>query len=516
MSLLLDALKKAEQSQNKDTADEQAQHGADQDAAPQEQPAAEIGDTAAEASPAALTEDESEYSLGDFSTTESAAEPAPEPSAEEERLASPPSMEEALEFDQEFDEDHVNRLNAELSAGAAPGPETEEIFAVEEPVFQQAQHQVYYQLNDSRSGFANKKLLLGAVAVLAAVFVGLAYYIYEALNDLNASVTNPISATPPAANGTPQRRSVQKPAPTAATTVDASTDTRPETAARKPRTDTAVRTGRHTPTVSQASAPTPPATTATEPATKRTPTTAPDSTDSIQADRRAPEAATDKTPVTAKDDTAPAPASNARQDSEIKIVKYNMHSQLDRRLMNAYQLYRSGKYTQAQQAYQQILGTEPNQRDALLGLAAIAIRQKNLALASAYYKTLLRLNPKDSAALSGLMSVQAVPADANTIAHLKQLLRAQPTSAHLYYSLGNLYSARQRWLEAQNSYFNAHRYDRNNAVYAYNLAISLDRLGQGRAALPYYQLSLTLTKNRLNHANRLVVKRRIRQLKNGG
>ncbi len=520
MSLLLDALKKAEQSQNNEAGDQDAK----QDIKPDD--ALQQDNPEAQTTSLSLTENESDYSLGDFSH-----HTGPEPPAAEQAdtVHSETPDEAAIEFDQEFDEDHVNRLNSELSqdaqAAAVPGV----MFADEVSAPQQPQRHVYYQLQGTRRGLRSKKMIAGASVVLAAVFAGLSYYIYQALNDLNASVTNPITSSARPGN----RHTPQQTAPRAALPASRPVTAKAQQTAVKPKTGTegpaAVPTTGSTPRSTRPAGT--PAVTGTEPDAKpvtkeQTPVTgtankpAAGSTDQgqhrDQARHHTAVTSTGQTAPPAKDAAqAPRPAQKDVTPGEIKIVKYNTHSRLDRNLLNAYQLYRSGKYTAAQQAYQQILSLEPNQRDALLGLAAIAIRQKNLALAAAYYKTLLRLDPKDSAALSGLMSVQAVPANANTIAHLKQLLRSQPTSAHLHYSLGNLYAAKQRWLEAQNSYFNAHRYDRNNAVYAYNLAISLDRLGQGRAALPYYQLSLTLTKNRLNYANRLVVKRRIRQLKNG-
>ena len=67
------------------------------------------------------------------------------------------------------------------------------------------------------------------------------------------------------------------------------------------------------------------------------------------------------------------------------------------------------------------------------------------------------------------------------------MLGEEPTAAHLHFSLGNEYAARSSWPEAQQAYFNAYRYAPENGDYAFNLAISLEQLGQPQAALTYYQ-----------------------------
>ena len=62
----------------------------------------------------------------------------------------------------------------------------------------------------------------------------------------------------------------------------------------------------------------------------------------------------------------------------------------------------------------------------------------------------------------------------------------------MQFALGNLYARQGRWPEAQQSYFRAFTAAPTNPDYAFNLAVGLDRLNQGRLAQNYYQRALAL------------------------
>ena len=95
---------------------------------------------------------------------------------------------------------------------------------------------------------------------------------------------------------------------------------------------------------------------------------------------------------------------------------------------------------------------------------------------------------------------------------MKALLHSEPRAAHLHFNLGNLYAAQSRWPEAQQSYFNAYRFDRGNADYAYNLAVSLDHLSQSQSALWLYREALVLSRSRPAGFTAAAVRQRIRDL----
>ncbi len=160
-------------------------------------------------------------------------------------------------------------------------------------------------------------------------------------------------------------------------------------------------------------------------------------------------------------------------------------------LLDAWQAYQRGDYATAAQGYRQVLGRDAHNRDALLGLAATAQQQGQDEASRRYYRQMLVLDPRDPAAHAALSAYQ--PDDAgDTESRLRQLLAEQPRAAALHFALGNLYAAQSGWGEAQQYYFNACTLEPANAQFAFNLAVSLDHLGQRKLAAQYYQQALQL------------------------
>ncbi|MCA1248443.1 lipopolysaccharide assembly protein LapB [Massilia sp. MS-15] len=187
---------------------------------------------------------------------------------------------------------------------------------------------------------------------------------------------------------------------------------------------------------------------------------------------------------------APAPA-QALPDGERIDIRRGSASSAGTNLQAAYRAWQQGDNANARQLYQKVLGSDQNNRDALLGLAALALAEGKEAQALALNRQLLALDPLDGdahAALSGLRQDEAGSAESR----LKRVLAHDPQSAPALFALGNVYAGQMRWAEAQDAYFRAFHNNARNPDYAMNLAISLDRLGQSRAALDFYQRALAL------------------------
>ena len=181
-------------------------------------------------------------------------------------------------------------------------------------------------------------------------------------------------------------------------------------------------------------------------------------------------------------------------------------------LAQAYAAYSGGRLDAARRDYQQHLNHDANSRDALLGLAAINAREGRASEAREIYVRVLELNPKDAAAIAGLMGlgIQADPTSSES--RLKTLLAQQPNSPPLYFALGNLYAAEQRWGDAQQAYFRAHSIEAGNADYAFNLAVSLDHLQQFKLAQQYYRKAVVLAGQGAVGFDRAAAEKRIAEL----
>jgi Flp pilus assembly protein TadD len=159
-------------------------------------------------------------------------------------------------------------------------------------------------------------------------------------------------------------------------------------------------------------------------------------------------------------------------------------------LLEAWQAYQRGDYVTAGQGYRQALAKDAHNRDALLGMAAVAQQQGNEEAAQQYYRQLLVLDPRDPVAQSALMAYS--PSSGNEESRLKLMLADQPRSGALNFALGNHYAEQSSWGDAQQYYFNAHTLEPTNAQFAFNLAVSLDHLGQRKLATQFYQQALQL------------------------
>lgn len=199
--------------------------------------------------------------------------------------------------------------------------------------------------------------------------------------------------------------------------------------------------------------------------------------------------------------------------SLIKISRSREKSTANETVTRAYQAYTRGELEQARRLYGQVLDSSPNNRNALLGLGAIAMRLNNLDTAFRYYGNILQQNPSDRIAQAALVTIQKQSNPANSEARIKRLIEAEPDAAYLYQALGHVYARTQRWPQAQQAYFNAYTHDSDNADYAYNLAVSLDQLNQGTAALKYYDKALEMSPSQPISFDRDTAQTRVNQIK---
>ena len=158
----------------------------------------------------------------------------------------------------------------------------------------------------------------------------------------------------------------------------------------------------------------------------------------------------------------------------------------------AYSSLLSGNRAEAKRLYAIAAERDPFNTDALLGLATIAGNQGDLNGAERYYRRALEVDPQNASALAGLASLRQSGGPSES--QLKFELARSPDSAALRFALGNQLANQGRWDEAQQAYFDAVSLDTRNADYAYNLAVSLDQLNQAKQAAIYYRKALELSK----------------------
>jgi tetratricopeptide (TPR) repeat protein len=183
----------------------------------------------------------------------------------------------------------------------------------------------------------------------------------------------------------------------------------------------------------------------------------------------------------------------AKNDRAISVSRGDRAgTDFDPDLTLAYNSLLSGQRAEAKRLYSIVLERDPFSVDALLGLATIAANQSDVNGAERLYQQALELEPQNAAALAGVASLRQPGGPSES--QIKFELARTPDSAQLHFALGNQYANQGRWDEAQQAYFDAFGLDATNPDYAYNLAVSLDQLGQIKPAATYYRKSLDLAK----------------------
>lgn len=210
--------------------------------------------------------------------------------------------------------------------------------------------------------------------------------------------------------------------------------------------------------------------------------------------------------------SAPGTPAPTTQPYHIEIHKTDRPVKIPPKLQQAYRAYRQQDYPTAEQLYREVLKSYPSNRDAMLGLAAIAVHQGDRQVAGSYYRRLLQSNPADKTALLGLQSLSPGQYSLEDGSKIKFWLQSDADNAQLHAALGNQYASTGQWKEAQQAYFDAHHSEPANADYAFNLAVSLDQLGLRKQALDYYRQARNLAENGGSLFSLPQLDRRIQQL----
>lgn len=201
----------------------------------------------------------------------------------------------------------------------------------------------------------------------------------------------------------------------------------------------------------------------------------------------------------------------APNNQQIQVVRNDTAPQINPGVQQGYQALASGQLGAARQQYEAVLQQDPVNRDALLGLAAVAQQGSQGAQAAALYLRLLEINPDDGVALAGLIGLRQGDL-VQSESRLKAILERTPESGPVLFALGNVYAQQRRWPEAQQQFFRAYSAVPGNADYAYNLAIGLDRLNQPKLAATYYQRALSLAQTTPSAFDRAAAQQRLAEL----
>ncbi|MDH3441419.1 MAG: tetratricopeptide repeat protein, partial [Gammaproteobacteria bacterium] len=227
-------------------------------------------------------------------------------------------------------------------------------------------------------------------------------------------------------------------------------------------------------------------------------------------------------------DAAPAPAvavnpvnessaaDDAGNDNTIDVSRSDAgRNAIDDRafewVAEGYAAYQRRDFRSAERFYEQALTIEANHRDALLGIAAVYGQTDRESLALDVYRKVLQIEPGNTMAASAILLTRAADTRWDNESDLKLLLQQFPDAHHLHFALGTIYVGEQRWAAARHAFQSAWQLAPSNANYAYNLAVSLERLGDVVEAARYYETALAYADDSSN-VDRAAVETHLGQL----
>ena len=190
----------------------------------------------------------------------------------------------------------------------------------------------------------------------------------------------------------------------------------------------------------------------------------------------------------------PAPVAEPDADSPIRVTKAPL--KVNPALLRGFDAFNRGDLEQAQLEYERAQQSDPRNTEALHGLAAVAMRQGRHEQADLLYRRIAEADPQDTVAMSALINNRSQIDPGAAESRLKSLSAAQPDLAAPQFALGNLFARQSRWNEAQQAYFRAYNAEQDNPDILYNLAISLEQLRQNKLAAQYYGLAIAAAQNR--------------------
>jgi tetratricopeptide (TPR) repeat protein len=176
----------------------------------------------------------------------------------------------------------------------------------------------------------------------------------------------------------------------------------------------------------------------------------------------------------------------------IKISRRLKTEAIRLEIEKANNLFLQGKTDLAANIYREVVRQDIFRREALMGLASIAVHNRRFDTARRIYNQILLLDPKDKEALSRLISLRENDDPTRRASQLKTMIRSEPDNYRLHFILGTIYMANKQWSEARLTFQQAHLLEKDHPDTVYNLAISLDHLRKPGEALKYYLLATNL------------------------
>ena len=153
----------------------------------------------------------------------------------------------------------------------------------------------------------------------------------------------------------------------------------------------------------------------------------------------------------------------------------------------AYDALISGNTTEAIEIYKNVLANDPNNKNALFGLATTYHRAGQIEMARPLYGKLLSLDPDNRDALNNFLVLVADESPEAAMAELEKLENRNPDFSPIPAQMAVIYQKMGNLDKASEKMFRAVALAPENLTYRYNLAIMMDRQHNYQEAAKLYR-----------------------------
>ncbi len=211
-------------------------------------------------------------------------------------------------------------------------------------------------------------------------------------------------------------------------------------------------------------------------------------------------------PLSGASSTAPKTVAPA----DVQLFRRATPVQPDPELAAAWTALRDGHLDEARERYLHLEQRQPDNVDVQLGLATIAAERNQPDQARTRYQRVLVQDPLNRTAQAGLAVLMPAAPGGEIDSALNHAAAGQDPGAQ--YALAARLSAAGRWAEAEQAWFDALQADPDQPDMLYNLAVALDHLNHGAAAVAQYRAALAASQQRHAHFSRQAIETRLQAL----
>lgn len=172
------------------------------------------------------------------------------------------------------------------------------------------------------------------------------------------------------------------------------------------------------------------------------------------------------------------------------INKFN--TSIDKMISFGFTNFNSGNIETSLYYYKQATITDPSHIEALFGTGVCYQMLGQADQAIKAYMSILAIEPESYPAKNNLIVLIAGKSVTGAIDELVLISQQYPHNAFILAQIGTLYSYNMQYKESIEYLGRAIQNDASNPLYTYNMAITLDKMGQHKDAYAYYEHTISL------------------------